>query len=74
MDPGKVKAVRSWKILPQKDYKQSSDFNSIYRNSSKILPNSLVLTALTGKKEWEWKEEQTGVQDFTNLDVVHKPI
>src|SRR5258705_7086715 len=67
MDPGKIEAIRSWKSpTSKKELQTFLGFANIYRKFIKdFAKDSLVLTPLTGKKEWEWKEEQE--QGFRNL-------
>jgi len=60
MDPGKVSAVRDWKSpTTKKELQTFLGFTNFYRRFIKdFAKQSLVLTPLTGKKDWSWESTQ----------------
>ena len=67
MDPGKIEAVRDWKSPTTK--KELQTFLGFANYYCKFIRNfaedSLKLTLLMGKKDWEWGKEQEDL--FRNL-------
>src|SRR5882672_5070599 len=76
MDPSKISAVKDWKIPQTKKQLQSFlGFANFYRKFIKdFAKDSLKLTPLTGKVEWNWGEEQTKAFERLVQKLCAEPI
>jgi hypothetical protein len=76
MDPGKIQAISEWKTPRNpKELRSFLGFSNFYRRFIRdFARSSLCLTPLTGKRKWDWGEEQEEAFKELIRKLCEKPV